>query len=114
MLTPRPMQKLPLARPKTSSVYRSGGARDVFAQAATLKGLDVVGIDVHIGSQLTELAPFEQAYGIVRDLVHTLRGDGHDIRRLDLGGGLGIPYERSNTAPPLPVEYCDMIKRTVW
>ena len=88
-------------------------AREVFAQAGKLAGLDVIGIDVHIGSQLTELAPFEQAYSIVAQLTEDLRSDGHDIRRLDLGGGLGIPYERSNTAPPLPVEYCEMIKATV-
>ncbi|MGR3290171.1 MAG: diaminopimelate decarboxylase [Paracoccaceae bacterium] len=88
-------------------------AQDVFRFASALKGLDVIGIDVHIGSQLTDLEPFEQAYKMVADLTVALRADGHDIRRLDLGGGLGIPYERSNTAPPLPVEYCDMIKRTV-
>ncbi len=86
-------------------------ARKVYAVAASLKGLDVVGVDVHIGSQLTDLAPFEQAYEKVAELTQQLRGDGHNIRRLDLGGGLGIPYERSNTAPPLPVEYGDMIKR---
>lgn len=88
-------------------------ARAVYAQAASLPGLEVIGIDVHIGSQLTDLAPFEQAYRLVAALTEQLRADGHDIRRLDLGGGLGIPYERSNTAPPLPVEYCDLIKRTV-
>ena len=88
-------------------------ARAVFRRAAALPGLDVIGVDVHIGSQLTELEPFEQAYGMVADLTRKLREDGLDIRRLDLGGGLGIPYERSNTAPPLPVEYCEMIKRTV-
>ena len=88
-------------------------AREVYAQAATLPGLTVIGIDVHIGSQLTDLAPFEEAYRLVAALTEQLRADGHDIRRLDLGGGLGIPYERSNTAPPLPTEYCDLIKRTV-
>ncbi len=88
-------------------------ARDVYGFAAGLKGLDVVGIDVHIGSQLTDLAPFELAYEKVAELVQQLRRDGHNIRRLDLGGGLGIPYERSNTAPPLPVEYGDMIKRVL-
>lgn len=88
-------------------------ARDVYAQAAALKGLDVVGIDVHIGSQLTDLAPFEQAFEMVADLTRQLRKDGHDIRRLDLGGGLGIPYERSNSAPPLPIEYGQMVKRTL-
>jgi diaminopimelate decarboxylase len=88
-------------------------ARTVYAEAAALPGIDVVGIDVHIGSQLTDLEPFEQAYRKVADLTHVLRADGHDIRRLDLGGGLGIPYERSNLAPPLPSDYGDLIKRTV-
>ncbi len=88
-------------------------AREVYAQAATLPGLEVIGIDVHIGSQLTELEPFELAYRKVAELTEGLRADGHNIRRLDLGGGLGIPYERSNTAPPLPVEYGEMVKRTV-
>ncbi len=88
-------------------------AREVYAHAANLKGLDVVGIDVHIGSQLTDLAPFELAYEKVAELTQQLRSDGHNIRRLDLGGGLGIPYERSNTAPPLPIEYGDMIKRVL-
>ena len=88
-------------------------AREVYAQAAACKGLDVVGIDVHIGSQLTDLAPFETAYRLVADLTRTLRADGHDIRRLDLGGGLGIPYEQSNTPPPLPSDFGALIKRTV-
>jgi diaminopimelate decarboxylase len=88
-------------------------ARDVYARAASLPGIEVVGIDVHIGSQLTDLEPFEIAYTKVADLTRQLRADGHDIRRLDLGGGLGIPYERSNSAPPLPIEYGEVIKRTV-
>ena len=88
-------------------------AREVYAEAARLPGIEVVGIDVHIGSQLTELQPFEQAYKKVRDLTAVLRADGHDIRRLDLGGGLGIPYTRSNEAPPLPAEYGALIKRTL-
>lgn len=88
-------------------------AREVYALAATLKGLKVVGIDVHIGSQLTELAPFEAAYAKVAELTEMLRADGHDIKRLDLGGGLGIPYERTNAAPPLPSDYGAMIERTL-
>ncbi|OWY03252.1 MULTISPECIES: diaminopimelate decarboxylase [Thioclava] len=88
-------------------------ARAVYAEAAKLPGIDVVGIDVHIGSQLTDLEPFEAAFLKVRELTETLRADGHDIRRLDLGGGLGIPYERSNSAPPLPIEYGQVIQRTV-
>ena len=88
-------------------------AREVYAEAARLPGLRVVGIDVHIGSQLTELEPFAQAYGKVADLTLALRADGHRISRLDLGGGLGIPYTRSNDAPPLPTDYGDLVKRTV-
>ncbi len=88
-------------------------AREVYAEAAALPGLEVIGIDVHIGSQLTELEPFELAYQKVAELTLQLRADGHDIRRLDLGGGLGIPYERSNAAPPLPTEYGDVVRRTV-
>ncbi|MDW4549632.1 diaminopimelate decarboxylase [Defluviimonas sp. D31] len=88
-------------------------ARAVYAEAAALTGIEVVGIDVHIGSQLVDLEPFEQAYLKVAELTKLLRADGHDIRRLDLGGGLGIPYERSNAAPPLPLDYGAVIKRTV-
>ncbi len=88
-------------------------ARSAYREAANLPGIEVVGIDVHIGSQLTDLEPFEQAFGCIAELTHELRSDGHNIRRLDLGGGLGIPYVRSNSAPPLPIEYGQMIKRTV-
>ncbi|PIB23238.1 diaminopimelate decarboxylase [Amylibacter kogurei] len=88
-------------------------ARDVYAKAAKMDGIEIVGIDVHIGSQLTDLEPFRQAYLKVRDLTETLRADGHNIRRLDLGGGLGIPYERSNSVPPLPVDYGHVIRETV-
>ncbi len=88
-------------------------AVEVYAEAARLPGLEVVGIDVHIGSQLVELEPFEQAYRKVAVLTRTLRAEGHDIRRLDLGGGLGIPYARSNSAPPLPTEYGALIKACV-
>lgn len=88
-------------------------AREVYAMAAKLPGLQIVGIDVHIGSQLTDLAPFEAAFLKVAELTGQLRADGHTISRLDLGGGLGIPYQRSNEAPPLPLDYGAMIKRTL-
>jgi diaminopimelate decarboxylase len=88
-------------------------ASEVYAEAALLPGIDVVGIDVHIGSQLTDLTPFEEAYRKVAELTVRLRAEGHDIRRLDLGGGLGIPYTRGNEAPPLPLDYGQLIKRTV-
>jgi diaminopimelate decarboxylase len=88
-------------------------ARTVYAEAARLPGIAVVGIDVHIGSQLTELAPYEAAFRKLAELTVALRADGHDIRRLDLGGGLGIPYRRSNEAPPLPFDYGEVVRRTV-
>ena len=88
-------------------------AREVYAEAASLPGLQVVGVDVHIGSQLTDLDPYRTAYAKVADLTRALRADGHAITRLDLGGGLGIPYRRDNNAPPLPIEYGQVIRDTV-
>ena len=88
-------------------------AREVYAHAAALPGLQVVGIDMHIGSQLTDLEPYRQAYTRMADLCLTLRADGHPIMRLDLGGGLGIPYRRDNAAPPLPIEYGQVVRETV-
>jgi len=84
-------------------------ARAIYAEAAKLPGIEVVGVAVHIGSQLTDLAPLETAFLRVGELVQQLRGDGHDIRRLDLGGGLGIPYR--DEAPPEPGDYAAMIRR---
>ncbi len=88
-------------------------AREVYARAAELKGIKIVGIDVHIGSQLTDLEPFRLAYRKVAELTEALRADGHTITRLDLGGGLGIPYTRSNEAPPLPMELGQVIREEV-
>jgi len=88
-------------------------AREVYALAASLPGLKVIGIDVHIGSQLTDLEPFRLAYQKVAELTEVLRSDGHEITRLDLGGGLGIPYVNSNIAPPSPVDYGKMVQDTV-
>lgn len=90
-----------------------GRARAVYAEAAEMDGIEIFGVDVHIGSQLTELEPYEAAFRKVRDLTLALREDGHDIRRLDLGGGLGIPYRRSNERPPLPFDYGEAVRRTV-
>ncbi|MCC5969603.1 MAG: diaminopimelate decarboxylase [Pararhodobacter sp.] len=88
-------------------------ASEIYARAAQLPGIRVVGIDMHIGSQLTDLAPFEAAYTKMADLTRQLRAEGHFIERLDLGGGLGIPYTRSNEAPPLPSDYGAMIHRVL-
>ena len=88
-------------------------AREVYAMAAALPGLKVIGIDVHIGSQLTELEPYGVAYEKVAELTEILRADGHDITRLDLGGGLGIPYENNNAHPPTPEDYGALISEKV-
>ncbi|MDE0783874.1 MAG: diaminopimelate decarboxylase, partial [Planktomarina sp.] len=88
-------------------------AREVYAMAAALPGIKIIGIDVHIGSQLTQLEPFGHAFEKVAELTEVLRSDGHEITRLDLGGGLGIPYENSNVRPPSPAEYGALIREKV-
>ena len=88
-------------------------ARDVYSKASKMPGINIVGIDLHIGSQLTDLEPFQKAYQKLADLTQILRQDGHKIKRLDLGGGLGIPYEKNKSAPPLPVEYGKMVRKVL-
>ncbi len=85
-------------------------ARAVYGRAAILPGIRVTGIDMHIGSQITELQPFDDAFKLLRDLVETLRSDGHDIHHVDIGGGLGIPYRDDNNPPPLPDAYAEIVK----
>ncbi|MGN6149945.1 MAG: diaminopimelate decarboxylase, partial [Rhizomicrobium sp.] len=80
-------------------------AREAYKLAASLPSLQIVGVDMHIGSQITELSPFEAAFARVADLVKTLRADGHSIKRIDLGGGLGVPYAPTDPAPPAPELY---------
>ncbi len=84
-------------------------ARDAYALAARLPGIRIIGVDVHIGSQITDLTPFETAFGKVAELVRTLRADGHPIARADLGGGLGVPYRTDNEPPPDPEAYGRMV-----
>jgi diaminopimelate decarboxylase len=86
-------------------------AREIYKKAAALKGIEIVGVDVHIGSQITDLEPFGAAFARVAELVKDLRADGHTINRLDLGGGLGVPYERKNEPPPDPVAYGQVVAK---
>ena len=88
-------------------------ARAVYARAATLPGIRVTGIDTHIGSQITDLQPFDDAFALLVDLVGTLRADGHAIEHVDLGGGLGIPYRTDNSPPPLPDAYAAIVRKRV-
>lgn len=86
-------------------------APQVYAKARDLPGIDAAGIAVHIGSQLLDLEPYRRAYERLRDVALDLRAQGHDIRRLDLGGGLGIPYN-DEQAPP-PADYGAMVREIV-
>ncbi len=88
-------------------------ARAVYARAAELPGIRVTGIDTHIGSQITELQPFDDAFSLLAELVGTLREDGHAIDHVDLGGGLGIPYRADNNPPPLPDAYAAVVRKHV-
>ena len=109
--TPRPT---PRSRPGASENKFGipiSRARAVYAQAAKLPGLRVVGVDMHIGSQITELSPFDDAFALLSDFVRQLRTDGHTISHVDLGGGLGIPYREDNDPPPDPSAYAAVVKR---
>jgi diaminopimelate decarboxylase len=86
-------------------------ARAVYAKAAKLPGITVTGIDMHIGSQITDLGPMEEAFRLLAEFVTTLRGGGHTISHVDFGGGLGIPYYEDRAAPPEPLAYAQMVKR---
>jgi len=86
-------------------------AREVYARAAKLAGVRIVGVDMHIGSQIVELDPFGDAFALLADFVRALRADGHTISHVDLGGGLGIPYREDNEPPPDPDAYAAVVKR---
>ena len=86
-------------------------ARGVYARAAKLPGIEVTGADMHIGSQITDLARMETAFRILAEFVQALRADGHNISHVDFGGGLGIPYYMDREAPPAPDAYAAMVKR---
>jgi diaminopimelate decarboxylase len=86
-------------------------AREVYARAAALKGIEVTGVDMHIGSQITSLSPFDNAAALLAELARDLMADGHKLHHIDLGGGLGVPYREDNEPPPDPQAYAAIIKR---
>jgi diaminopimelate decarboxylase len=86
-------------------------AREVYARAAALKGIEVTGVDMHIGSQITDLAPYDNATALLAELARDLMADGHKLHHIDLGGGLGVPYREDNEPPPDPQAYAAIIKR---
>ncbi|QQR39377.1 diaminopimelate decarboxylase [Devosia rhizoryzae] len=88
-------------------------ARDVYRRVAALPNIEAVGVDMHIGSQITDLEPFGDAFALMAELVGVLRADGHHIEHVDVGGGLGIPYDPEEDAPPLPEAYAAMVREKV-
>ena len=88
-------------------------AHEVYARIAALPGVRAVGVDMHIGSQITSMLPFDNAFWLMAQLVNDLKADGHDIRHVDVGGGLGIPYHHDQDAPPDPLAYAEVVKRHV-
>ena len=86
-------------------------ARAVYARAAQMPGIAVSGVDMHIGSQITDLQPFDDAFALLADFVKELRADGHTISHLDLGGGLGVPYRLDQPPPPAPADYAAIIRK---
>ncbi|HEX9159640.1 MAG TPA: diaminopimelate decarboxylase [Rhizomicrobium sp.] len=86
-------------------------ARAVYQRAAKLPGIRVTGVDMHIGSQITDLGPLQAAFALLTEFVKVLRADGHEISHVDFGGGLGIPYHADREAPPLPSAYAEMVRR---
>ncbi|GGA35302.1 diaminopimelate decarboxylase [Pelagibacterium lentulum] len=85
----------------------------VYARIAQCANLKAIGVDMHIGSQITDLEPFDNAFALLAELVGTLRAAGHQIEHVDIGGGLGIPYQRDNAPPPDPAEYAKVVRRHV-
>ena len=85
----------------------------LYAKAARLPGIGIAGIHMHIGSQITDLQPFRDAFALMRELAQTLRAAGHTLEHLDMGGGLGVPYRGGNDVPPLPLEYARVVREAV-
>jgi diaminopimelate decarboxylase len=85
-------------------------ARDIYQKAATMEGIQIQGVDVHIGSQLTQLEPFESTFSLIKSLVEQLRDDGHRISIIDVGGGLGVDYGDNDNKPPSIERYCSLLR----
>jgi len=108
---PRTHAKISTGRSENKFGVPISRAREVFVRARSLPGLSVRGVDMHIGSQITDLGPFDDAFALLADFVRILRADGHTIDHVDVGGGLGIPYRTDNVPPPFPQEYAEIVAR---
>jgi len=107
----RTHKKITTGRAENKFGIPASRAREVYRHAASLPGIRACGVDMHIGSQITNLAPFDAAYELLADIVRTLRSDGHTIDHVDVGGGLGIPYRLDDPPPPPPSDYGEIIRR---
>ncbi len=110
-IDPRTHAKIATGKAENKFGIPISRAREVYARAARLKGVRVIGVDMHIGSQIIELDPFGDAFALLADFVGVLRADGHSISHVDVGGGLGIPYREDNEPPPDPDAYAAIVKR---
>jgi diaminopimelate decarboxylase len=114
-IDPKTHEKIATGKAENKFGIPISRAREVYARTAKLKGVRVTGVDIHIGSQIIELDPFDDAFALLADFVRALRADGHTIDHVDLGGGLGIPYHEDNEPPPDPEAYAAVVKRaTRW
>jgi diaminopimelate decarboxylase len=114
-IDPKTHEKIATGKAENKFGIPISRAREVYARTAKLKGVRVTGVDMHIGSQIIELDPFDDAFALLADFVRALRADGHTIDHVNLGGGLGIPYHEDNEPPPDPAAYAAVVKRaTRW
>lgn len=88
-------------------------ALSIYRLASELPRIEVSGVHMHIGSQITDLAPFRNAFALLKELVGTLRAAGVAIEFVNLGGGLGIPYRRDQPPPPLPADYANLVREEI-
>jgi diaminopimelate decarboxylase len=108
---PKTHRKIATGRAENKFGIPISRARQVYADAARLPGIEVTGVDMHIGSQITDLKPFDDATQLLAELARDLIADGHHLRHIDLGGGLGIPYREDDPPPPAPTTYAEVIAR---
>ncbi|MEZ5773521.1 MAG: diaminopimelate decarboxylase [Hyphomicrobiaceae bacterium] len=110
---PKTHAKISTGKAETKFGIPFEDAPRLYQKARKLPAIEVAGIHMHIGSQVTKLAPFKRAFRLMREMVGTLRAAGHRIDHVDLGGGLGVPYRGGNDVPPHPDEYARIVRRSV-
>lgn len=110
---PKTHRKIATGKSETKFGIPYNDAPRLYSRADSLLGIEAVGVHMHLGSQITDLAPYRTAFTLMRQLVQRLRADGIDIRHVDLGGGLGVPYRGTNDVPPAPDEYATVVRETV-